>query len=129
MTAAIYLITSKSNPTKQYVGSAVCPRQRWQTHIRELVNEKHSNIHLQRHVWRYGINDLEFSILKKCFPEELLKWEQHFIDTLQPSFNICKTAGSKLGTRHSPDTRIRMKTMARKHYLLRKRSVHNSRFL
>jgi group I intron endonuclease len=40
--------------------------------------------------------------------EVLIEREQHYIDELDPFFNICKVAGSPLGVKHSKETRRKM---------------------
>lgn len=40
-------------------------------------------------------------ILEYCSVENLIQREQYYIDTLNPEYNICSTAGSTLGKLHS----------------------------
>lgn len=101
----IYKIESKLKPEKFYIGSAVCIEQRWRLHIHQLRKNKHHSAKLQNHYNKYGEVDLQFSIIKKCKKENLLKAEQFFIDTLNPWFNICKVAGSQLGYKHTEETK------------------------
>jgi hypothetical protein len=42
------------------------------------------------------------------FKEVLIEREQHYLDELDPFFNICKVAGSVLGVKHSKETRRKM---------------------
>lgn len=46
-------------------------------------------------------SNFRLEILEYCEPNKLLKREQYYIDLLQPEYNICKKAGSKLGYKHS----------------------------
>lgn len=95
--SAIYKIQSKLKPERFYIGSAVNTKERWKSHKTGLRGNKHSNSRLQNHYNKYGESDLEFTILLGCDKEDLIKHEQFFIDTLNPWFNICKTAGSTHG--------------------------------
>lgn len=106
--SAIYKIESKLNPKKIYIGSAVNTGQRWINHLCDLRKNKHINGRLQNHYNKYGEADLQFSILLGCEKEDLLKTEQYFIDSYNPFFNICRIAGSRMGTKQSDETRKKM---------------------
>jgi len=103
--SGIYKIQSQIKPERIYIGSAIDINHRWKMHINDLRKNKHGSIKLQRHFSKYGEVDLQFSILLGCDKEDLIKTEQYFIDSYNPFFNICKTAGSWLGHRHSAESR------------------------
>jgi group I intron endonuclease len=107
-TSGIYKIQSKQKIERTYIGSGVNIQKRWWTHLCELRANKHKNGKLQNHFNKYGELDLQFSILLKCNKEDLIKYEQLFINSLNPYFNICKTAGSLLGTKRSNEVRLKM---------------------
>lgn len=93
----VYGIISKTN-CSLYVGSSVNFYKRKASHIRDLVKNRHYNTHLQNHVYKYGIDDLLFYVIKivKC-RECLIPEEQFYIDNLAPKFNICKIADRRTG--------------------------------
>jgi group I intron endonuclease len=93
MTSAIYKIQSITKPERIYIGSAVQIKRRWNKHLTELRNNKHGNSKLQRHFNKYGCTDLVFIIIEPCFPEFLFIREQHYIDTLNPWFNLVRKIG------------------------------------
>lgn len=101
----IYKIESKIKPKRIYIGSAVNIKNRWRGHIKDLNNQKHGNSRLQNHFNKYGETDLIFSILTTCEKDDLIKTEQYFIDSYNPFFNICRTAGNTLGRKHSEETK------------------------
>jgi len=103
--SGIYQITSKKHPKKIYIGSAIDIHTRWATHKWELRERRHGNSKLQKHFDKYGCDDLSFSILISCDKDELLIKEQFFIDSLNPWFNICKVANSKIGVPCPQSTR------------------------
>lgn len=105
MTSGIYKITSKSNPSKTYIGSSTNVKRRKLEHIKRLKRNEHHSIILQRHVDKYGIDDLEFSIIEFCEIDQLLIREQHYIDIINPYFNVCKIAGRTLGVKQSSHTK------------------------
>jgi group I intron endonuclease len=93
----IYKIQSAIKPERIYIGSGVNIQRRWWCHLSKLRNNKHENSKLQRHFNKYGEVDFQFSILLGCNENDLIKIEQYFIDSYNPFFNICKTAGSTKG--------------------------------
>ena len=101
----IYIIKSKIKPERVYVGSAVNIAQRWSDHLSRIKVNQHRSPMLQNHFNKYGIEDLEFSILEECIIDILLEREQYYIDTLKPFFNTLKIAGSPIGHKHSKYTK------------------------
>ena len=103
--SGIYKIQSVTHPDRIYIGSAVSISKRWDVHNFDLRNNKHDNQRLQNHFNKYGKDDLQFTVLEVCDKELLIQREQHYIDRLNPWFNISKVAGSTSGYRHSLETR------------------------
>jgi group I intron endonuclease len=104
--SCIYIIKSKSKPDRCYVGSAINLAARKRQHLSDLRLQKHVNIRLQSHINKYGIDDLYFDVLEIVSDKSrLIEKEQHFIDTIKPSFNILKKAGSVLGYRMTKELR------------------------
>ena len=85
----IYQIENIVN-SKKYVGSAVNFRRRVTRHIRKLKDGVHRNTHLQRSWGKHGSHCFFFTMLLFCEREELQRYEQWFIDNLQPEYNIAK---------------------------------------
>jgi group I intron endonuclease len=99
MKSGIYKIESSTNGNI-YIGSAVNLLRRFSIHKRDLKKESHHSKILQNHVNKYGLNDLIFSVLEAVDIENLVKREQHYINSLHPQFNVCKIAGTCLGVKH-----------------------------
>ena len=99
-TSAIYKIQSILKPEKVYIGSAVNYSKRKYSHLYELRRNKHHSKILQNHYNKYGESDLHFSVLLGCEKEDLIRNEQFFIDSYNPYFNICRTAGSCMGNKN-----------------------------
>lgn len=107
---AIYKISSKIKPERIYIGSSVNFRRRKAIHKTQLKNNIHFNQKLQSHANKYGIGDLKYEILELVmFKEDLILREQFYIDTLNPYFNICKTAGNRLGIKLSEETKEKIR--------------------
>jgi len=106
--SGIYKIQSKVHPDRCYIGSAVDLKSRWSKHKSWLSRQEKKNMILQSHYNKYGLEDLEFSIVAICDREDLVPengviWlEQCFILAYhykgrdKPYFNICDTAGSTI---------------------------------
>lgn len=95
--SGIYKIQSKIKPERTYIGSAADINKRRREHLCGLRNNKHGNGRLQNHYNKYGESDLIFSIIVGCEKENLISYEQFYIDALNPYFNICRTANSCAG--------------------------------
>ena len=112
--SGIYKITNTVN-NKIYIGSALNFKQRFYVHKSSLKRNKHHSKYLQRSYNKYGIENFKFEVIAICPPEYLIKLEQWFLDNLKPEYNICKTAGSQLGVKHSLNTRLNRSIIASKY--------------
>jgi len=106
--SGIYGIRSISHPDRIYIGSAVNIEGRWGAHLSNLNKKRHHSTKLQHHYDKYGIRDLVFEIIFQCDPDVLLSSEQAFIDLYSPWFNICPKANSRLGAKHSKESKAKM---------------------
>jgi group I intron endonuclease len=111
----IYKIQSKIKPKRCYIGSAINIKSRWNSHLSKLAKNTHPNIKLQRHYNKYGKDDLIFEVLISCEKEELIKYEQFFIDVYKSWFNICPKAQSRLGVKCSIETIKKMSEVNKGH--------------
>lgn len=93
--SGIYQIGSKIVLNKYYIGSSNYLHRRKGNHFYSLKLNKHNNQYLQDWYNKYGLDDIEFKIIKICPVSELLRNEQYFIDLLNPDFNIQKVASRK----------------------------------
>ncbi len=105
--SGIYAIIYKATE-ERYIGSAVNIRSRWECHKSNLRKGKHSNTHLQR-VWNlYGPDAFSFVVIEECPREFLLDHEQAHIDE-KAELNILRIAGSRIGKKHTPETREKLR--------------------
>ena len=94
---------------KRYFGSTVNFENRKRQHFEDLRGNKHVNRYLQRAFNKYGEDNFEFIQLLNCSKEDLLFYEQLFLDALNPGdFNICKKAESRLGVSMTEETRQKL---------------------
>ena len=97
----IYKIESKVHSDRIYIGSAVNIQSKKRTHLHHLLHKNHHNPKLQAHYNKYGVDDLIFTKIIECDKESLIAFEQFYIDSLNPWFNVCPKAGSNLGIKRS----------------------------
>lgn len=107
MKPGIYTITNTENG-HVYVGSAVNVVQRWRAHRSELKYGAHHSPYLQRAWQKHGESAFLFKKILICAPEHLLMFEQRAIDVLKPIYNMCPIAGSRLGSKHTPESIAKM---------------------
>lgn len=101
--SGIYEIVNLVNG-KRYVGSAVDLRRRKTDHFKNLRGGRHCNRHLQSSWHKHGESRFRFQVLFRCEPCDLIAHEQRLLDSLRPEYNICRTAGSCLGVKRSPES-------------------------
>lgn len=106
--SAIYKISSIIKPERIYIGSSQDITERIKIHLRTLRKNKHHSKKLQYHFNKYGEADLQFNILLSCDKDDLLKIEQYFLDSYYTYFNVCKIAGSHLGSKRSKESCLRI---------------------
>lgn len=111
--SAIYGIRHASSG-RVYVGSATNLKSRLRVHRNSLRKGTHHSRYLQAAWEKYGPESFEFVVLE-VVPEKskLLERENRWITALQSAdpkhgFNMCPTAGSQLGMRHSSSAREKM---------------------
>lgn len=84
--SGIYSITSPSG--KRYIGSSADILKRFSFHKRHLTLGKHHSVKLQRAANKYGVESLKLSTLYDCPKSTLLHFEQWFLDTYRPEYNM-----------------------------------------
>ena len=70
---------------------------------------KKGNSIINNSLLKNGNSNFILEILEYCEPENAISREQHFLDLLKPKYNILPTAGSLLGSKHSEETKVKMK--------------------
>ena len=76
--------------------------RKWK-HFSELRKNTHGNRKLQRAYNKYGAEAFAMEPIITCAKSMLIWYEQQFLDQLQPEYNICKRAGSPVGTTNTPE--------------------------
>lgn len=114
--SGIYEIVNTVNG-KRYVGSAVNIERRFSTHRRMLIRGKHHSRKLQNSWDKHGEAAFLFRRILICEPGYLLMYEQIFIDSTAPEYNICRVAGSTLGIKWPDEIKAKVaKTRKNDHF-------------
>lgn len=102
--SGIYRFINLSS-NKSYIGSSKNLNQRFLQYYNIIFLAKHSKSSLiYKALLKYGFSKFSLEIIEYCDPYILLEREQHYIDLLQPEYNLLKIAGSRLGKTHSKET-------------------------
>jgi group I intron endonuclease len=97
----IYKIENKVNG-KIYIGSTShCFATRFRRHKSDLNANKHHSGILQRAWNKYGEDNFTFEIIAHCHPDECIRFEQLYIDSYSPEYNVCPKAGSVKGIKRT----------------------------
>lgn len=114
MTSGIYIIINNLS-NKCYIGQSINVEQRHRRHIINLSGNRHTNSHLQASWNIHGRDTFSFDLLEICKKEIniLTEAEQHWMDYFKfigaELYNMCPSAGSCLGYKHTQETRDKKK--------------------
>ncbi len=101
-----------SSNNESYVGSSTNISKRLRryysiNYLKDKTLKYNSRIYIA--LLKYGYKNFNLEILEYCNKEYLIAREQYYLDLLKPEYNICKTAGSMLGFKHSRETLLKLK--------------------
>ena len=95
-----------------YIGSSIQIEKRFLRHKKDLRNNKHHSIILQRAWNKYKEENFKFEIIEECLEENLRAKEGYYLLNLKPVYNICKEAYSTAGREYKESTRLKHKKYA-----------------
>ena len=104
--ALIYKIKNLIN-NDFYIGSTQNLVKRYYTHLNHIRTNKNTCVKLIRAVNKYGEENFSFEIIEKCNVDNLLEREQYYLDSLNPTYNISKKAGSNLGIKRTEEVKLK----------------------
>lgn len=113
----VYRWTNLTNG-KSYVGSSVSLSRRLALYYNlNILTKYRQNSIIHKAILKNGYSRFKLDILEYCDREDVIKREQHYMDTFKPEYNVLKFAGSAIGFVHSPEAieKIRLKSIGRKH--------------
>ncbi len=111
---------------KNYVGSAINLGNRLKfyyitSNLKRVLNKESSMIYSA--ILKYGYSNFSLDILEYCEPDILISREQYYLDSLNPSYNILKVAGSRLGSKATMKTRITLSIIWRQRKIIKQLKV------
>lgn len=116
--SGIYRWTNLIN-NKSYIGSSVNLTNRFYDYFntKKLMEGPAKNMIISKAILKYGYSNFKLDILEYCEPENAIKREQYFIDSLKPEYNILQIAGSSLGFKHTEEslTKLRGRIFTEEH--------------
>jgi len=107
--SGVYRWINKTNG-KAYVGSSTSLARRFINYysVGYLLRESsRNNSMIYRALLKNGYTNFSIEILEYCDPSIVISREQHYIDILNPEYNILSLAGSRLGFKHSEETKAK----------------------
>jgi len=100
-----------------YIGSTKNFYKRIIEHENLLNKKRHHSRYLQNAWNKYGNSVFIFGMLEITEDKDLINREQYYIDTLNPEYNMCPIAGSRLGSKQSSETKAKIKKNNAKYWL------------
>jgi group I intron endonuclease len=100
-----------------YVGSSTVLNRRIKCYLETnyLKTYKHKSV-IYSDILKYGLSVFRLEILEHCAKEDVTLREQFYLNTLKPTYNILKLAGSSLWFKHSCSTIVQMKERNNKNH-------------
>ena len=108
--SGIYMWTNKINE-KCYIGSAVDLPKRlkfyyYNSSMQALI--KNSKSHKCSAILKHGRSNFSLTILDYCSSEQCIEREDYYLCSLPHEYNILPKAGSRLGHKHSDETKLKI---------------------
>lgn len=95
---------------KFYIGSSInlSNRLRLYYNYDYISDSSKGNSIIHQALINYGYSNFTLEIMEYCDADKVIELEQHYFNTLNPEYNILKTAGNSLGFKHSEDTKLKI---------------------
>lgn len=105
----VYLLTNKLTG-KIYVGSSKNLSRRFKNYFSTgyLKHISRRMMVINKALLKYGYSNFKLEILEYTMPDKVFEREQHFLDLLEPKYNMLKYAGTWLGYKHSEASKLAM---------------------
>jgi group I intron endonuclease len=102
--SGVYRWTNLMNGNS-YIGSSSNLTKRFQDYYNfSHLTDTKRNMLIYKALVKHSYSNFSFEILEYCDPSSIICREQHYIDLLNPEYNVLKIAGSNLGFKHYEKT-------------------------
>nr|QBM09603.1 hypothetical protein [Dactylella sp.] len=109
--SGIYLWRNNVNGNT-YMGSIIDLGTRFRNYFNfNYISDPKNKMLISKALIKYGYSNFSLEILEYCDPQTCIKREQYFLDQFKPIYNLNKTAGSRLGSKHSIETLAKLKSL------------------
>ena len=105
--SGIYMFTNKLTGDI-YVGQSAYLSERFKKYFSLSYIKSRDELRIHRALIKYGYSNFSITILEFCNKSDLNTREQYYFDTLNPQYNVLKTAGSSLGRKLTEETKAKI---------------------
>jgi group I intron endonuclease len=123
--SGIYMLTNKLT-NDIYIGQSSDLSKRFRKYFSPSYIKSKDSFIISRALIKYGYSNFSVTILEYCNVPDLLKREQHYLDKLNPKYNILKIAGSSLNYLQSEETKAKISKALKGVYVKEKSSLFGS---
>jgi group I intron endonuclease len=123
--SGIYMLTNKLT-NDIYIGQSSDLSKRFRKYFSPSYIKSKDSFIISRAFIKYGYSNFSVTILEYCNVPDLLKREQHYLDKLNPKYNILKIAGSSLNYLQSEETKAKISKALKGVYVKEKSSLFGS---
>ena len=123
--SGIYMLTNKLT-SDIYIGQSSDLSKRFRKYFSPSYIKSKDSFIISRTLIKYGYFNFSVTILEYCNASDLLKREQHYLDKLNPKYNILKIAGSSLNYLQSEETKAKISKALKGVYIKEKSALFGS---
>lgn len=123
--SGIYMITNKLTGDI-YIGQSINISNRFKNYFNLSYLKSKDSYIINRALIKYGYSNFSVTILEYCDKSKLLVREQHYLDKLNPQYNILKIAGSYLNSKHTEETKAKISKSLKGVYVKEKSPLFGS---
>ena len=123
--SGIYMLTNKLT-NDIYIGQSSDLSKRFRKYFSPSYIKSKDSFIISRALIKYGYSNFSVTILEYCNVPDLLKREQHYLDKLNPKYNILKIAGSSLNYLQSEETKAKISKALKGVYIKEKSALFGS---
>ena len=102
--SGIYMWTNNIN-NKKYIGSSESLRARFYKYFNQNHLLENNCMNICKALIKHDYSNFSLTILEYCDKDKCIEREDFYLSSLPHEYNILEKAGSRLGSKHSDDTK------------------------